>query len=387
MPKVNPKILVWARETAGFSQEEAVKKLGLSGVERLKALELGKRVPSRRQLLQMSEKYRRPLLVFYMPEPPRESNKGKDFRTLTGGSEPGAEAILAALVRNVRARQELVRAALEETEEAEPVGFVGTAKIEQGVDTLVEAIQTELGFSSADFRAQRTVTEAFAALRAATEEAGVFVLLMGNLGTYHTDIDPSVFRGFALADDIAPFIVINEKDSQSAWSFTLLHELAHIFLGQTGVSGYDGEAAVEKFCDSVAARFLLDPEELMAIAPAEARNVQALADAVSDFASDRKLSRKMVAYNLLRLNDISGQVYRELSDFFDVDRLANEKVDKVRAGAPDYYTVRRHRVGTGLVSVVGRMVSEGALSTTKAGLVLGVKPTAVDRLIGGRRAA
>ena len=86
---------------------------------------------------------------------------------------------------------------------------------------------------------------------------------MGNLGSHHSDIDARVFRGFALADPVAPFVVVNEKDSRTAWSFTLLHELAHLWLGQTGVSGYDGEAEVEKFCDAVAARFLLDPQELL----------------------------------------------------------------------------------------------------------------------------
>ena len=79
MPKVNPDILVWARETAGLSEQDAAKKLGLSSPERLEALESGKRDPSRRQLLNMSEKYRRPLLTFYLPKEPKTSNKGRIF--------------------------------------------------------------------------------------------------------------------------------------------------------------------------------------------------------------------------------------------------------------------------------------------------------------------
>ena len=70
---------------------------------------------------------------------------------------------------------------------------------------------------------------------------------MGNLGTHHTDIDVRIFRGFALADDVAPFVVINEKDSRAAWSFTLLHELVHILLGETGISGYNSNAEIERF--------------------------------------------------------------------------------------------------------------------------------------------
>jgi Zn-dependent peptidase ImmA (M78 family) len=86
-----------------------------------------------------------------------------------------------------------------------------------------------------DFRSQSSAEEAFSFLRSRAEEVGVFVLLKGDLGSHHTAIDLQTFRGFALADPVAPFVVINDQDSKSAWSFTLIHELAHLWLGQTGV--------------------------------------------------------------------------------------------------------------------------------------------------------
>lgn len=387
MPKVNREILIWARKTAGLSVEEAARKLGLSGPARLEALEAGERDPSRRQLVNMSEKYRRPLLAFYMPSPPKEMDKGQDFRTLPETPAPGSQALLDALLRNVHARQGLVRTALEEAEEDQPLPFVDSAKMGDGVDALVGSMRDLLDFTVEEFRAQKTVTDAFAVLRAATEKAGVFVLLMGNLGTHHTDIDARVFRGFALADDVAPFIVINEKDSRSAWSFTLLHELAHIFLGQTGVSGYDGKAAVEMFCDAVAARFLLNPDELDVIVAEHVEDFRELIGRINAFASDRNLSRKMVAYNLMRTGRISPIVYGEVSGVFDAERLTKKTEARDGEGGPNYYKVRRHRVGPGLISFVKRMVANGAMSTTKAGKVLGVKPTAVGRLVDGSRAA
>ncbi|MER2634014.1 MAG: XRE family transcriptional regulator [Rhizobiaceae bacterium] len=389
MPKVNRHVLIWARVSAGLSEEQAARKLGLSGPERLKELETGKRDPSRRQLLNISETYRRPLLTFYMQTPPRESDRGQDFRTLPESDAPSSEALLNALLRDVYARQGLVRAALEEAEEDEELRFVGCAKISNGVDALVETMQNALEFSPVDFRAQKTVSDAFAALRASTEKAGVFVLLMGNLGTSHSDIDPRVFRGFALSDPIAPFIVINENDSRAAWSFTLLHELAHVFLGETGISGYDGALESEKFCDAVAGRFLLDPAELAVIGTQKTVSSDELIKKIGKFAADRKLSRKMVAYNLLRSDQITRTVYRELSDLLDGERITRKakKKDKDSGGGPDYYKVRRHRMGPRLVNVVQRMVFNGSLSTTKAGKVLGVKPTAVHRLIEGSRVA
>jgi len=262
MPKINPEILIWARKTAGLSVAEAAKKLALSGPERLEALEKGDREPSRRQLANMAVKYRRPLLTFYLTKPPRQAPHGQDFRTFHAAQGESSKALLDALLRDVQARQQLVRAALEETEEDTPLAFVGSARMDKGVDAVIASMREVLGITLQDFRAQRTVTEAFASLRAASEQAGVFVLLMGNLGTHHTDIEARDFRGFALADNVAPFIVINEKDSRAAWSFTLLHELTHIWLGQTAISGYESDAIVERFCDAVAANFLLAPGEL-----------------------------------------------------------------------------------------------------------------------------
>jgi len=386
MPQINPDVLIWARETAGLSVEEAAKKLGLSGPERLMALEAGERAPSRRQLVNMSDKYRRPLLAFYLPKPPRERDRGQDFRSLPEAPPTGSEALLDTLLRDVQTRQQLVRAALEEMEEDEFLPFVNSARMDVGVDALVTAMREVLGVSLEDFRAQKTVTDAFALLRAGAEKAGVFVLLMGNLGTHHTDIDVRVFRGFALADKIAPFVVVNEKDSRAAWSFTLLHELAHIWLGRTGISGYDSDADIEKLCDSVAARFLLSATELEQIGVRSATTLDDLQQRIETFASARNLSRKMVAYNLLRSNAISSAIYKNLCDAFDAERTLEEKY-REKEGGPDYYIVRRHRVGPGLIDFVRRMVAVGVLSSIKAGKVLGVKPTAVQRLVGNIRAA
>jgi len=385
MPRVNPDILSWAREAAELSMDEAARKLGIRA-NRLVALEEGRQDPSRSMLVKMSERYRRPLLTFYLPERPLQSDKGQDFRTLREAPPPGAEALLDALLRDVQARQGIVKAALEEAEEVEPLNFIGSARITDGPDAVAESIRGILGLTREEFRQQRTANDAFNLLRSCAERAGVFVLLMGNLGSHHTSIDARVFRGFAIADPVAPFVVVNERDSRAAWSFTLLHELAHLWLGQTGVSGYDGEAQVEKFCDLVAARFLLDPRELRDFDP-RAANFAQLRARIEEFASTRNLSRKMVAYNLLQAGTLSARSYRELSDLFDEERARGAGHERESEGGPNYYVVRRHRVGAALVDVVRRMLSGRVLSTSEAGRVLGVKPTNVARLVETTRAA
>src|SRR5262245_48372 len=94
MPAVNPKILIWARETGGLTLEEAAEAIGLkfargkTGAERLAAIEAGEEPLSRRLLLNMSQKYRRSLLIFYLAHPPKQGDRGQDFRILPGEKAP-----------------------------------------------------------------------------------------------------------------------------------------------------------------------------------------------------------------------------------------------------------------------------------------------------------
>ena len=114
-------------------------------------------------------------------------------------------------------------------------------------------------------------------------------------------------------------------------------------------------------------------------------DVEALARVVSDFANERHVSRSMVAYKLHRRNAVDRQTWLQLSTRFREEWLANRddrrRGTREQAGGPSYYVVRRHRVGGALVGLVRRMLEAGALTTTKAGKVLGVKAKNVRSLI------
>ena len=389
---VNPAILSWARETAGLEPKAAVKKIGLakakalSAVERLEALESGDSAPTRALLVRMAKQYRRPLLTFYLSDVPEKGDRGNDYRTLPDGYDPTADAFLDALIRGIRARQSMLRAALEDEEEAEELPFIGSRTMNDGVQAVVTSIRETIPLTLEEFRAAQTADDAFKQLRAAVESIGIYVVLAGNLGSYHTAIDLRTFRGFALSDPVAPFIIMNDQDARAAWSFTLLHELTHLWLGQTGISGEFAEIAVEQFCNDVAGEFLLPGNELeQQIALPTAQNEQVLAASITEFANDRNISRSMVAYKLYRLSRIPRNVWHGISARFQEEWLAGRKTRRERArtqkGGANYYTVRRHRVGDALMQVVQRMMSAGALTTTKAGAVLGVKAKNVQSLL------
>ncbi|PIR00205.1 MAG: peptidase [Nitrospinae bacterium CG11_big_fil_rev_8_21_14_0_20_45_15] len=390
MPKINPQILKWARETAGLTIEEAVKKIVLNGTkdttatERLTKLESGETEPTRSLLLKMAKQYHRPLITFYMSSPPRQGDRGQDFRTLSGLASNKANAWLDTLIRNVQARQGVLQAALEDEEESDTLQFIGSMKMEDGVPAVLESIQNTIHFNLSEFCSQRSPIEAFTLLREKVEAIGVFVLLMGDLGSHHTKIDPEIFRGFALANNIAPFVIINDQDSRAAWSFTLLHELTHLWLGQTGVSGARPEKEIEKFCNDVASEFLLPSNELITIE--RGQSYEEIYLYINHFANSRNLSNSMVAYKLFRRGQIDKAIWSRLNEAFQklwFESQTNKKnKNKDRTGGPDYYIVRRQRVGTALINHVQRMMSGGILTTTKAGKILGVKAQNVHSLIG-----
>ena len=396
MPAVNPEILVWARETAGLTLQSAATKVGIrnaygvTAVDRLAALERGETKPSRPVLVKMAQHYRRPLLAFYLAAPPPRGDRGADFRRLSAPRRPETDALIDALVRNVRSRQGMVRAVLEAEDEAMPLRFVGSLAPSSFPSDAMAGLRSVLGHdvTARDYYAQPGPREAFALLRSKVEAAGVFVILKGNMGNYQSAIEVDAFRGFAIADDIAPFVVINDNDSVPAWSFTLLHEVVHLLLGQTGLSGDpDPGTESERLCNNVAAEWMLPAETLHQVETE--RDVTVQQRLIGDFARPRNLSHTMVAYRLLRAGRINQQTFNRLRIVFREQWQNARDHRRVRAqetdGGPSPYVVRRHRVGPALLDLISRMLGSDALSVTKAARILDIKPAQVDKLL--RRAA
>jgi Zn-dependent peptidase ImmA (M78 family) len=386
---LNPHILTWARETASLSVEEAAQALGFkdsrgrTAAERLLAMETGKEEPSRSVLLNMARVYHRSLLVFYLSEAPRIGDRGQDFRRAPGAKPPEYDPTLDALIRDIRGRQGIVKDLLEQTE-PNRVDYVASATMDVKPTELAKRVTDRVDFSLAEFRQQATVQAAFSYLRGKVEASGAFVLLLGNLGSYHTNIPSSVFRGYAIADPVAPFIVVNDQDAPVAWSFTTLHELTHLWLGATGVSGSSTETNLEIYCNSVAGEILLPESEMSELRFLHRASLQETVEAVAQFASKRKISRAMVAYKLLRVNIITNVRWRELDKHYGDEWTAAQAQQATKdkgEGGPSYYVVKRHRLGHALLDLVKNSLTEGFLTHTKAGQILGVKPRNVDPLI------
>ncbi len=384
----NPDILTWARSSAGLSVDEAAQVLGFknarerSAAERLEALETGKQEPSRSVLLKMAKAYHRSLLVFYLREPPRTGDRGQDFRRAPGADPQQFDPTLDALIRDIRGRQSIIRD-LQDQDENSRVDYVGSATMNVPYTELAQRIVERMAFSLADFRRKPKIEDAFAYVRERVEASGAFVLLLGNLGSHHTRIPSKIFRGYAIADPAAPFIIVNDQDAKIARSFTVFHELTHLWLGDTGVSGESLATQVESYCNSVAGEILLPGAELNELRFLRRASTQQIIDAVAQFARIRKISRAMVAYKLLRADLIGNTQWRELDRRYQQESRANqERQNEERGeGGPSFYVVMRHRLGNALLETVRNSLAEGTITPTKAGQVLGVRPRNVDPLL------
>lgn len=273
-------------------------------------------------------------------------------------------------------RQGLVRAGLEVAGEAESLPFIGSMRLGDGVHAVAESIRKALDFDRNCYRDKPDPRSAFAYLRACAENSGIFVILVDNLGSWHTAISVDAFRGFALADDIAPFVAINANDSPGAWSFTLAHELAHLWIGSSGLSGSNADTVIEKFCNDVSGKCLLSFGEAMGLDIIEDTPLEESITQIADFARFRNVSNTMVAYMLYRAGAFSFARFQQLKKAYRDVHLARKEADKSRSagitGGPSYFSIRKHRVGVPLIRLVDQLLHEGNLSVTKAGMVLGV---------------
>ena len=284
-----------------------------------------------------------------MVAPPVVAERGEDFRTLPGPVSNQEAALLDAHLRDVRARHAMIRSIIEAEDDPPRRNFVGSQS--RSIGALAAAAQIKRALQIGDDRSIRrgnsTPDDLFAELRSRTEALGIFVLLAGNLGTHHTNISETVFRGFAIADDLAPLIVINDQDARAARSFTLIHEIAYIFVGSTGISGapdsgqpLSAKSQIERFCNDVAGEFLL-PESVLPVVN-RTMKVADLLNVVSQSAAEWKVSESMVAYRLWRTGRVSDDFYGELVAVFTArwqafkQREKEKKRPDERSG-PSYY--------------------------------------------------
>lgn len=256
---INPSILTWSRERAGLTPEEVAKKLPTKP-DRVLEWEAGDSKPTFRQAQHWANIAHVPFGFLFLKEPPAESLPLPDLRTLGGVAPERPSPNLLDTVKDVLRKQDWYLEYLQD-QDSDPLPFVGRFTTQTSVKEVVADIRRTLGV---DPEASRLNYDAYVrTLVEAAEAAGILVMRSGiALGNTHRKLDVAEFRGFAISNILAPIVFINSADADTARLFTLMHELAHIWIGSSGVSdgGNPSGRREETFCNAVAGEFLA-PEE------------------------------------------------------------------------------------------------------------------------------
>jgi Zn-dependent peptidase ImmA (M78 family) len=326
--------------------------------------------PTLKQLERYARETRTPFGYLLLPEPPNERLPIPYFRT---GEEhapqrPSSPDLLDP-IQTMQRRQDWFREWLFENG-ADPLGFIGAADVREGVEALATRMRDALGFPADWARALPTWTDALKTLRDAMDIVGIVVVTNGVVGNNtHRKLDPDEFRGFVLVDDLAPLVFVNGADAKAAQMFTLAHELAHLWFGQSAAFDLKNlepaDNRTERACNAVAAEFLVPAAELRA----QWEHVRRDDRPFDHLARYFKVSAIVAARRALDL----GLVDRETFFTFYRDHIATARRRTEDAeGGGDFYLNQNVRLGRRFAAAVVQAVHEGRLAYRDAYTLTGL---------------
>lgn len=361
--EVQPALLAWARERSGVPFEEVASKF-----PSLDEWESGRKQPTLKQLEKFATSMHAPIGYFFLTEPPEESLPLPDFRTMGDEQIGRASPDLLDTVYLSQQRQDWYRDYARVNGEPR-VDFVGSLSADLDIVEAAAQMNGVLSFGPSDRGSNWG--EALSRLIEAADHLGILVMVSGVVGSNtHRKLDPREFRGFALADALAPVIFINGVDTKAAQIFTLAHELAHIGLGESGVDDVDMSvqvnSATEQWCNEVAAEFLVPAEWL--------RDVVVGRDDITEdlerLARRFKVSTLVVLRRFFDLGVLTFEQFRE---------VYVEELDRVLAimssggGGGNFYNTQPARVSKRFARAIIESTQEGRTLYRDAFQMLGFK--------------
>lgn len=363
--QLSTSVLDWAAAQAGRSLYDCAYKISKRGAEKII-----EGVLTNSQVVKFSKSTGVPLGFLFLDEPPAPRELPvADFRTLPNAFPLSRDFF--ETFDDIEFKQSWYRDMLEASG-AEPRSFVGKFRKKRPEAAVLAAdIRQTLGFSDAELAHLRNPDELFSLLTSKCEEAGILVFKNGVVGNNsHRPLTVGEFRGFALADKLAPVVFINGADAPAAWVFTLAHELAHIWLGDSGVSDADpaAENEVERYCNAVAAEFLVPSSSFLALWQ-ESKNDE-LNEKLENARRAFKVSGLVIARRALELGLITRQTYKQIYE------IARQR-KKGGSGGGNFYLTLAARNSKKFSKQVASLAMSGTITLGHAGRLLNTNPNNV----------
>ncbi len=367
---ITGEVFRWARERAGLSDEKLAKSVSAK-LEKLRAWETGKEYPNFHQAQKLASALSIPLGYLFLSQPPQITNPVADFRTLpgkvSGNLSPNLQDVLDDALRKRDWYKEW-----RQQEDIAPFDFVGKYSLRSKPESIVYDMRQVLDVPQGFAEKTGTWDLHLRQLVQKVELAGILVLQSGIVGNNtRRKLPVQEFRGFALADKYAPFVFINAQDSTAARIFTLMHELTHIWMGTSGISNPDfisdgtETQRVEKFCNQVAAEFLVPSEIFIKRWNAH----QDALDNAQQLASHFRVSSQVILRRAFDAGFLSFDEYQE-----SIQVAIKASKPRAKGGGGDFYNTLFSRNSRRFTTELLSAVSSGRLSYLDGARLLNTRP-------------
>jgi Zn-dependent peptidase ImmA (M78 family)/transcriptional regulator with XRE-family HTH domain len=375
---VAPALLLWGRQTAGYTLDEAAHKVGISP-DKLAAAESGEGPLTYTQLRNLSNGYKRPLAAFFLDQPPPCEELIHDFRLGLDFQHRHLSPRLNFELRKARHhRDEALELAAELGEVV--TRFSHTANLNESPEDVAKRLRALFGVSMEAQFAFRDNGTALKAWKQAIEGTGVLVF-----ETSRIEVDE--MRGVSLPADYLPVVILNGGDAHAGRNFTLIHEFTHLLLRQGGLcdlvqgEGPSHDARLEAFCNAVAAATLLPAENLRARLPDLKVRIWAMEE-LQELADAFCVSKEAVLRRLLTLKLTTREHYESMRALFLAEyRRLKERPGK-SSGGPSPAVMAVRNLGRPYVRLVLGAYAEDRISLSAVSGYLGVKLKHLERIEG-----
>lgn len=372
---VAPHMFRWAVDRSGRSAEDLAK-------FPLAEWESGTTKPTMRQLEDFARATYTPVGFLFLDQPPQEVVPIPDFRTFHDAGVRRASPNLLDTIYACEQRQDWFRE-FAEAHGSDPVELVGSLSLDTPVAEAARNLRDDLGFGLDRRAGFSNWTAALSGLSEHAEDAGVLVMMNGVVGSNtQRRLDPKEFRGFALADDLAPVVFINGADTKAAQIFTLAHELAHISLGESAVSRpdlaeLDDAEHSERWCNQVAAELLVPEASLR-------RTFQPRADLTAELDRMAKFYKVSTLVVLRRIADVGLMERSRYREAYDAELARVIDLVGERTSGGSFYNTTPVRVSKRFARALISDTLEGRTSHRDAFRLLGSKKFSAFEELGHR---
>jgi len=379
---ISGQILVWARERANLAPEVVSSKAKVN-LDKLFSWESGKGYPSFKQAQKLASVLRIPFGYFFLSQPPKETIPLPDLRQIKPMGDGDFSADFLEVVGDALRKQQWYKEYLTE-EGSKPLEFIAKYRSNTNPEFIASEIRTIFGIDNSLRSVATSWTDFFRRLISVLESKGITVQRSGIVGSNtRRALSVDEFRGFAISDNVAPLIFINGRDFKAAQIFTLAHELAHLLIGESGISNSSvdttinrlSNAGIEQLCNEIAAEVLVPKDEILS----SWKRQDAPGNNVDRLVRHFRVSTIVILRRALDLGLISKKIFIEEINLA-WDRIRKAEDNSSESGGGDFYKTFYARNGRELSHSIISAAIGGRILYLDAANYLGVKVKTISNI-------